>query len=197
MLQSTNGTRAMQRESVIIWERLDQPGHEWCELSRYANGWGLAGVALFVQDRKPCRVEYEIMCDTEWTTLRAHVRANIARERAELVVERASDGAWRANGDRIEVVDGCFDIDLAFSPATNLLPLRRLAPKVGEQVAARAAWVRFPELILEPLEQSYKRIRSDTYRYESAQGTFVRELTVDADGFVLEYPGLWRAEGRS
>jgi hypothetical protein len=57
----------------------------------------------------------------------------------------------------------------------------------------RAAWVRFPELALEVLEQSYTRLGPATYRYESAQGTFVRELTVDADGFVLEYPELWRA----
>jgi hypothetical protein len=33
--------------------------------------------------------------------------------------------------------------------------------------------------------------------YESAKGTFRRELTVDESGFVLDYPGLWMAEARA
>jgi uncharacterized protein len=54
--------------------------------------------------------------------------------------------------------------------------------------------VRFPELTLEVLEQSYTRLTELTYRYESAGGEFTRELTINGDGFVVDYPGLWRDE---
>jgi len=47
------------------------------------------------------------------------------------------------------------------------------------------------------LEQVYTRVGEHAYVYESAGGAFRRELTVDAAGFVLDYPGLWAAEARA
>ncbi|HEV8365523.1 MAG TPA: putative glycolipid-binding domain-containing protein, partial [Gemmatimonadaceae bacterium] len=82
----------------------------------------------------------------------------------------------------------------AFTPATNTLPIRRLALTVGESTDVSAAWLRFPAMTLERLEQRYTRIGDSTYRYESAGGQFMRELTVTPDGLVHEYQGLWRAE---
>ncbi|HET9775842.1 MAG TPA: putative glycolipid-binding domain-containing protein, partial [Gemmatimonadaceae bacterium] len=89
---------------------------------------------------------------------------------------------------------GCEDIDLGFSPATNLLPIRRLALKVGDTAKVRAAWLRYPEITLEVLEQTYTRTAEDVYRYESGGGKFRRDLKVDERGMVLEYPDLWYAE---
>jgi hypothetical protein len=39
---------------------------------------------------------------------------------------------------------GCVNIDLNFSPSTNLLPIRRLDLSVGASAIVRAAWLRFP-----------------------------------------------------
>jgi len=57
----------------------------------------------------------------------------------------------------------------------------------------RAAWVRFPELTVEVLEQAYRRSADSIYHYESAGGKFFRDLVVNHVGFVLEYPGIWTA----
>jgi hypothetical protein len=86
------------------------------------------------------------------------------------------------------------DIDLGFSPSTNLLPIRRLALNVGEEAEVRAAWLPFPSLVFEVLPQVYRREGERTYRYESRGGAFVRVLEVNAVGFVTSYPGLWQAE---
>ena len=48
---------------------------------------------------------------------------------------------------------GCIDLDLSFSPATNLLAIRRLALPVNEIAEVRSAWLTFPDLDLEPLDQ--------------------------------------------
>jgi len=85
-------------------------------------------------------------------------------------------------------------LDLNFSPATNLLPIRRLELAVGQEGEVRAAWLRFPGLKLEPLEQRYKRIDQNTYRYESGGGEFVAQLSVNEDGFVAKYPNFWEVE---
>ncbi len=89
---------------------------------------------------------------------------------------------------------GCIDLDLNFSPSTNLLPIRRLALTVGETADVRAAWLRFPSFKLEPLPQQYRRIGETTYRYESAGGQFIADLKVNRSGFVVDYPSIWQAE---
>lgn len=86
------------------------------------------------------------------------------------------------------------DIDLGFSPATNLLPIRRLSLARGQEAEVRAAWLPFPSLTFEVLPQVYRREGLQTYRYESGGGVFVRLLEVDAVGFVTDYPGLWAEE---
>jgi hypothetical protein len=104
---------------------------------------------------------------------------------------------WTIDGVALPALEGCHDIDLGFSPSTNLLPIRRLALPIGGRSPVRAAWIRFPELTAEVLEQRYTHLSSDRYLYESAGGAFRRELEVDAFGCVIDYPGLWRAEAKA
>lgn len=75
--------------------------------------------------------------------------------------------------------------------------MRRLKLDVGARAAVRAAWLRFPEFSLEVAVQRYTRLSESTYLYENAHGLFKAELTVNADGFVVDYPGVWREEGAS
>jgi len=180
--------------SVILWRRLDMPGHEVAELTRRAPGWQLSGVAVLAHEGRPCRMEYDIQCDATWRTRRATIDGHVGGVPAHLDLARDDDGAWTANGAPAPTLLGCIDVDLGFSPSTNLLPIRRLELGIGDHSPVRAAWVRFPDLDLAVLEQVYTRLGTASYRYESAGGTFRRDLSVDGDGFVLEYPDFWRAE---
>jgi len=60
----------------------------------------------------------------------------------------------------------------------------------------RSAWLRFPELRLEPLEQTYAREAERTFRYSALVDgePFVARLDVDAFGRVVRYEGLWQME---
>ena len=181
---------------AIVWRRIDKPGHEYCRLQEIEGGARLTGVAIVTNDATPHCVEYEIHCDTSWRTLRCRLAENSASTRTDWEIRREGN-LWMMNGVEVPAVAGCEDIDLGFSPATNLLTIRRLGLKTGESAAVNAAWVRFPEFTLELLAQSYTRISDDTYRYESAGGKFKRDLKVDANGFVLDYPDIWIAESRT
>jgi hypothetical protein len=68
--------------------------------------------------------------------------------------------------------------------------IRRLALPVGSEAPVRAAWLRFPSLELEPLEQVYRHVTEWKYRYESNGGSFTADLAVDDAGFVTLYPGF-------
>jgi hypothetical protein len=102
---------------------------------------------------------------------------------------------WQVNGVTKPIVDGCIDLDLNFSPSTNLLPIRRLNLQIGRQAEVTAAWLRFPSFELEPLSQTYERLGEFKYRYSSNEGAFFAELTVNHAGFVTVYPELWEVEG--
>jgi uncharacterized protein len=91
----------------------------------------------------------------------------------------------------VPAIAGCLDVDLAFTPATNILPLRRLGLAAGESGEMTAAWVRFPALSIEPLPQRYTRLDARRVRYESRGGAFTAELEVDELGLVVRYPPLW------
>ena len=179
---------------TIVWRRIDIPGHEVATIVPTDDGWRLDGVAVLVESGRPCRIEYDIRCDARWLTQRCVIRGHVGERPVSLDVERSATGVWSVGGTEARALEGCDDIDLGFSPSTNLLPIRRLALSIGAQATVRAAWIRFPELTAEVLVQRYARTGADRYVYESAGGAFRRQLQVDTFGNVIEYPGLWRAE---
>jgi putative glycolipid-binding protein len=68
----------------------------------------------------------------------------VGGETIDIMVMRDAGGQWQLNGRCIENVAGGSDIDLNFSPSTNLLPIRRLNLAVGATAPVRAAGLRFP-----------------------------------------------------
>ena len=182
---------------VILWRRLDQPGHEIARIEPAESGFELWGTAVFAYEGSPCVLEYRVTCDQGWRTVGAEVAGHIAGRRVELRVTVDSERRWQLNGVDAPAATGCLDIDLGFSPSTNMLPIRRLALAVGEDAEVRAAWLPFPELQFDVLPQVYRREGESTYRYESNRGRFARTLEVNAAGVVTSYPGLWVVEASS
>lgn len=179
---------------TILWRRLDAPGHDWATVFSRDGGWQLSGSAIFSEDHVHCRLEYVVVCDAEWRTTSASVTGWVGEKEVRIEIAADAAGRWRIAGVEQSSVAGCLDVDLSFTPATNLLPIKRLALEVGMRHDVRAAWLTFPGLTLEPLDQAYHRVSPCVYRYESNGGAFTADLEVDDDGFVVRYPGLWRTE---
>lgn len=184
--------RSVDRATVaVLWRRIEEVGSEYCTLSPTAFGWRLRGTACTACDGRPACATYRIDCTSRWETRRVLIDLAIGGEVRALRI--AADAAHRWWRDGIELVDlrGCVDVDLGITPATNTLPIRRTALSIGDSIAVPAAWVRFPDLSIEVLAQRYTRLAPDRYRYESLASGFTADLTVDAQGLVLAYPGAW------
>jgi len=185
----------MNIDHSIIWRRLDIPGHETARIYGDGDRWYLDGAAIFVFEHKPCRLEYLIECGPDWRTAFVNIDGWVGDDLIEIEISVSDRGGWVLNGEKIAAVRGCSDIDLNFSPVTNLLPIRRLNISAGELKKVRAAWLRFPSFDLEPLDQIYTALDETTVLYESGSGTrFTTELKVDGTGLVVEYPGYWKSE---
>lgn len=179
---------------TILWRRLDLPGHEFATIKRRDDGWQLSGAAIFSYDQTPTKLDYRVICEASWRTKSAQIAGLIGDREINLHVAVDRERKWFLNGTECPAVAGCLDIDLGFSPSTNLLPIRRLSLELGQEAAVGAAWLPFPSLEFELLPQIYRRESETTYRYESGGGVFVRVLEVNAVGFVTNYPGLWVQE---
>jgi uncharacterized protein len=179
---------------IIFWRRLDIPGHEIATLKRINDDWKLFGTALFLYQQNPCKLEYEIICDAHWRTRKAIITGGFGNNDINIEVSVDADQNWYLNGAKSSAVEGCVDIDLGFSPSTNLLPIRRLSLSVGQKAEVKAAWLPFPSLKFELLPQVYQREGEKIYRYESRGGAFTRQLEVNESGFVTNYPEVWVVE---
>ena len=178
----------------ILWRGIYFRGHEACRLYPFADEWRLEGTAVFAHEARRCSLSYLIACDSSWTTLRGAVSGWLDTDNVNIELAVDAHRRWTMNGVPRAELAGCVELDLNFSPSTNLLPIRRLNLGIGQHAEVKAAWLRFPSFQLEPFSQIYTRVDEFTYRYSSRDGEFVADLTVDDVGFVTVYPDLWEAE---
>ena len=168
----------------VLWQSPGDRSTELCRLHTTTSGFALEGLVLVPVDGEPARVEYRVDADDGWVTRRAHlvIAASSGTRSIELAQE---EDLWTVDGRALTEAAGCVDVDLRVTPATNTLPIRRLGLDIGEHADVRAAWVGFPGLEVQPVDQTYERSSQDTYRYRA--GDFEADLVVSEAGLVLRY----------
>jgi hypothetical protein len=178
----------------IRWRSLHRPGHDQCALEATAAGARLVGSAAYATGDGLTRLDYQVACDGAWRTVAARVEGTLAGRSVAFDLARTETGLWTMNGSPVSAVQGHLDLDLGFTPATNLLAIRRLGLAVGQSALAPAAWLDVDAATVSVLAQRYERRSVTTYWYEAPGVGYQALLEVDASGFVTHYPGLWAAE---
>jgi uncharacterized protein len=177
----------------VMWRRvLDDLSVEHARFERAAGGGEISGAVMIAEQGAPLRVDYRIGCDEDWRTRTVEVHTAWQGARRLLCLDRDSAGHWRRDGEPGPELDGCIDVDLEVTPATNALPINRLRLPVGGRQEILAAWVRFPTLRVIPARQSYERLAESRYRYTSLDSGFTAVVDVDGDGVPIDYEGIWR-----
>jgi len=170
-----------------MWGSVQWPGGEHLDLRADAGGVVADGVVLAAPEGDPIRLAYRVECDADWRTrfLSVHFHGDSRR-----TLVRDDAGNWSVDGRARPDLNGCTDIDIALTPFTNTLPIRRLGLAAGGAADLRIVYVQpAPEPLFSAADQRYTRLADDRYRYES--GDFRSEIEVDRDGLVTAYPGLW------
>ena len=181
-----------QTVSSGLWRWLQGTGLERFELARVADDWIFRGTILTLAADAAAEAKYEIVCDRSFRTRQANVSVcDVTGERTLQIA--TENGRWYENGRENKTVIGAVDIDLGWSPSTNTLPIKRLKLAIGQTSGEFiAAWVRFPDLTLQPLLQEYVRLADRQYQYSSRSGAFIAKLLVDDHDLVLDYEGYWQ-----
>ena len=175
----------------FFWRRLDQPGHDCCRLFELSAGWMLRGMAVFREPGQPCNFAYEVLVDSTWKTRSARITGFRGKKEIDTQVRRAADGQWHVGTEIQRAVASCVDIDLGFTPATDMLAVRRLRLGIGEQAETPAAWLALPSMRLRVLPQTYLRSTKIGYDYKAPTVGYKGRLQISSLGAVGRYPGLF------
>ncbi|HYD53769.1 MAG TPA: putative glycolipid-binding domain-containing protein [Gemmatimonadaceae bacterium] len=179
---------------VAMWRRLDLPGHDACRLVPIEDGWRLEGVAVFRHAEGPASLRYRVDCDAAWRSRRGRVEGFVSEREVRVAIERVGT-RWCIDGDEVGGLSRCEDLDFGFTPATNLLQIRRAAMAVGARVEVPVAWYDVDAGVggLSELQQWYERRSAERYWYEAPRFGFEGMLVIGPDGFARAYPPLWEA----
>jgi uncharacterized protein len=172
---------------VLSWEGLESNITETCSVSESADGFRVESTVhgTFGQ----CR--YTLVADDHWQFRLLALELGSRSLRVEF------DGAmWTVDGRERKDLEAAREVDIAFSPLSNTLPIRRLELAIGESVDITTAYVAVPDLTVRPDLQRYTRLSDHKYRYESRDTKFERVITVDEEGLVVTYPGLFARSDR-
>jgi hypothetical protein len=201
-------------EHNVVWSHLYQPGMEHLRLAQGEDEIHADGLVIAVVDEVPARVHYHIRCDLTWCVRELRVALlseggflgdDSQRDNSRAGVNPAptlhvyadGQGHWTtASGEALPDLDGCIDVDISVTPFTNTLPIRRLALASGASQEIVVAYIKVPDITLQPFGQRYTclniQAQGGTYRYDSVVSGFTADLSVDNEGLVIDYPGLFQ-----
>jgi hypothetical protein len=188
-----------RRNSVkrnVMWASWVDAGLEHLRLVQTDDTVSADGIVIGIEENIPFRIRYEIRCDT-WWRVRELKALSLIGEDDESRLLADGEGRWTTEtGEIVPHLDGCIDADISATPFTNTLPIRRLMLDPGESADLAVAYLAVPSLQIETEPQRYtcleRSAKGGTYRFESLDVSFTADLSVDADGLVLDYPGLFR-----
>ncbi len=139
---------------------------------------------------------FEFTVDRSGDVGRGLLRTITADEERQISVGRTEDGVWlidHGQGAARNDFDGAADVDVQGLVTFTALPIRRLG--LHRQPATHdlpVLYVSMPDLSVRLMHQTYRTL-STTETGAVINYTvpdFSADLTVDADGLVIDYPGI-------
>ena len=136
---------------------------------------------------------YEVQTDDRGATKRFGLTVTLAERERQLAISRDNENMWLIadhQGERRASYNGALDVDVVFSPFFNALPIRRLGlHEHAESITLPMVYVNVPEMSVTAATVSYDNNGGrDGIKLRSPVADTI--VTVDSDGFIVDYPGL-------
>ncbi len=152
-------------------------------------------VAAATEKNPPFSASYDLVTDETGATKRLSMSVTLAERDRQLSIARDEENMWLITdhqGQTRAAYEGALDVDVVFSPFFNALPIRRigLSQRV-ESVTVPVVYVTLPDLTVKQASISYSSSgpgSGDGIKLHSPVADTT--ITVDADGFIVDYPGL-------
>ena len=192
-IPATGSADAKTWPSILTWRAHDVPRMESVRVQLSGNRIKAAGriIGAACSDHPAFSASYDLVTDEYGVTKRLSVRTSLASGDRQASVSRDDEGYWmveNSTSHQRSTYSGALDVDMVLSPFFNTLPIRRFGLHTQVQD------IEVPTVYVNVLDLS---IQEATLTYSSgSEGIHVispvstSSVTVDADGFVVDYPGL-------
>jgi hypothetical protein len=181
--------------AILTWRAHDVPRMESVRVQLSGNRIKAYGriVAAATQKHPAFSASYDLVTDDRGATKRLSLTVTLAERERQLSIARDEENMWLVQDHQNQTTraayDGALDVDVIFSPFFNALPIRRTGLyEQADSITTPVVYVRLPELSVEQAVTSYSSVGSDGIKLVSPVADTT--ITVDDQGFILDYPGL-------
>lgn len=179
--------------SVLTWRAHNGSRMESVRVLLNGNRIRAAGriIAGATQDHEAFSASYDLVTDENGVTKRLSLRSTIASGERHASIARDEENYWLIDAGTTHVrstFGGALDVDMVLSPFFNTLPIRRYGlAHSSEDIQVPVVYVRLPDLLVQEASLTYSSGPDGIHVLSPVSSATV---TVDSDGFVLDYPGL-------
>ncbi len=175
-----------------VWQQWDNIGLEYLTLTQNNDNVKIDSVVIGFEDNIPFRLHYEIQCDAHYRV--QQVTISLVGKEAITLTTNGTGNWFDKDNQPLPSLDGCYEIDITATPFTNTLPIRRLDWQPGQSRSLDMVYISIPDFTIERATQQYTCLEQheNGSLFEYSQPGFSAILPIEADGFVQNYPNLFR-----
>jgi uncharacterized protein len=138
---------------------------------------------------------YDLQTDEAGATKRLGLTVTLAERERQFSIARDEENMWLVSDQRSEsraAYEGALDVDVVFSPFFNVLPIRRCGlHQRADSITVPTIYVTLPDVSIASAMVDYSSAApgsAERIKLHSPVSDTI--LTVDAEGFIVDYPGL-------
>ncbi len=167
------------------WQRWEADGDETLTLRWENEAWTATG------DVGKERVSHVVRLSPTWQVRQFLLFRDL--DDPDLWLGTDGSGRWgEVNGAHRTDLDGCTEIDLACTPFTNTLPIRRLQLDVGDAADISVATIDVETLAVVPVKHRYHHTEPRRFEHTVLETGSTTTFEVDEYGLVRDVPGLFK-----
>ena len=180
-------------QKTVIWQREEGETNtlETLQFKKYGNDFIAKSLVNGIIKSRPILIEYHLIISGNWLIKEVEIKSLLAHK--NITLKSGSNGKWYdVDNQEIPELDGCLDIDIAITPFTNTLPIKRLGNSLKQRTKITVLYFDIDNWCFKKVEQNYTKLTDNLYKYEGVFRNFVADLPIDDYGFVTTYPGLFK-----
>ncbi|WP_145275089.1 putative glycolipid-binding domain-containing protein [Prescottella equi] len=189
----SNPSPASHWPAVLTWRAHSAPRMESVRVQMSGNRIKATGrmVGGACPEHPAFSASYDLVTDENGVTRRLSLHTALAAGERHMSISRDEEGVWMVETGTTHLRSGfagAKDVDVVLSPFFNTLPIRRFGLQhESEDIQVPVVYVNLPDLAVQEASLTYSSGADGIHVLSPVSSSSIK---VDADGFVLDYPGL-------
>lgn len=177
----------------ITWKGIYSDTEEECNLQFLPHAIEVSSAIKGMYEGRIINVMYNIILANDWTVREFKVNGTVGDKEFFAAMIRHPSGVWQDVHQNENIGFAGYDyIDISLTPFTNTLPIKGLQLEQGKTKEINVVYIDVANNQLRTDRQFYTRLGTQLFRFENDEGNFTADINVDKEGFVTDYPGLFK-----